>query len=104
MHHRSILPTVLVSGHNTVNTAPRVPAIYNGPKPHRPGVREYALPDQVVLEIRRMRETEDMRPDSIVSALSRQGYVVTVSAVRAISNYAYRAHLVPKNTQISYLT
>lgn len=85
-------------------TPPRPPEAFSGPKPRRtrsPGPKE---PDQVLLEIRRLREDLGMKPGEIRDLLRKHGYELTISRIENIFRYTTRAHLVPQSGHPSYLT
>lgn len=52
--------------------------------------------DNVVLEVRRLREQADVKPKQIIETLRAAGHVVTRAQVYAWLQYHTRAHLVPK--------
>lgn len=77
--------------------------VYNGPKPHVVSDRKHVLPDNAILEMRRLHETDGMGAADISSRMKLHGVEVTRGSVYSIINYGYRAHLVPKDTTVSYL-
>lgn len=76
---------------------PRAPRIFNGPKPRatvraaQPG----SLPDWVVLEVRRLRESDGMMPKQIAVHMAGLGVDIETTQIHAIVYYTSRAHLVP---------
>jgi hypothetical protein len=87
-----------------IQREPRTPVLYNGPKPYHTTRKIHKLSDQVMLEIRRLRETHDMKSPEICAVLQSHGVQVAPSAIYPICDYAYRAHLVPQLTDVSYIT
>lgn len=60
-------------------------------------------PDNVVLEIRRLREQQAMMPMDIVNHLAGLGYQVPRVEVIRLLTYATRSHLVPEEGAAPYI-
>lgn len=60
-------------------------------------------PDEVILEVRRLSESENAKPKEIHLRLLAHGFDLTRNRIIQIRQYATRAHLVPSNTTRSYL-
>jgi hypothetical protein len=76
---------------------------FNGLHP----VRDYTKakhPDNVILEIRRLKEQCQMMPSAIVIHMHQHGHPVTREDVVRILSYATRGYLVPDEGAASYLT
>ena len=62
-------------------------------------------PDELVLEVRRLHETENMSCAKITQHINSLGYTVLISWVRGITDYVNRPKLEPeKGRRESYLT
>lgn len=75
---------------------------FSGPKArHRgPSAKE---PDEVILEIRRLREDEGATASAISRRLAQAGIDVSPARVESITRYTTRAHLVPQSGHPPYI-
>ena len=83
---------------------PRPPTVVHGPKVRRatchPSTRGS---DELILEVRRLREVEKMFPAQIRDHLQATGIRLTKERIVQIYQYQSRAHLVPHPQHGSYL-
>lgn len=83
---------------------PRPEVVVHGPKVRRatchPSTRGS---DELILEIRRLREVEKMFPAQIRDRLRSMGFSLTKERITQIYQYTTRTHLVPHPEHGSYL-
>lgn len=77
---------------------------FSGPKPRQSGSPGPKEPDEVLLEVRRLREDLGMTASEIQEHLLGLGYHLSRDRIHHIFGYATRAHLVPQSGHPSYLT
>lgn len=78
------------------------PLAWNGKNPARPGQAKHS--DDVILEVRRLKEQCGMMPLAIAEHLLAMGHDVPHKDVVRICSYFVRGHLVPAEGAAPYLT
>jgi hypothetical protein len=81
--------------------ADRPPTMYAGPKAYRPRPSPYS--DELILEVRRLREQRGMSAAAIAARMTARGYPLKPGTVTSMISYATRGHLIPAANADSYL-
>jgi hypothetical protein len=74
---------------------------WNGKNPVRPGQAKHS--DEVILEVRRLKEQKGVMPKAIAAQLTAAGHEISHEDVKRILCYAVRAHLVPAEGAAPYI-
>lgn len=83
---------------------PRPEMVVHGPKARRPNTHPVTKgSDDLILEVRRLREVEKMFPAQIRDHLRAMGIRLTKERITQIYQYQSRAHLVPHPQHGPYL-
>ena len=97
---RSLIDAVLGPPQPLKRKPPRPPSSGAGVTRGAPNRKH---PDEVILEIRRMREFEGAKVATIVDALEAKGHIVTGSYVESCIRYANAGSLVPNEKHGPYI-
>jgi hypothetical protein len=60
--------------------------------------------DEVILEVRRLREQEGLNPSAIAKRMTELGHPMDLHRARGICEYTTRAHLIPADNASPYIT